>query len=267
MKIIRLEWRFWLRAKWLKWVKRAKYRPEETIFFIHIPKTAGTSFRNMLFRLVDQEVAFPNLEDLGQNEGNYPVFEGLEERLQHIKREIRFFTGHYPFVAGEQLPPPVQYYVFLREPFARTISNLRHFQRNFPENRSLSLAEVFENHKDHLQNLQTRFLAISNAEQIKDFYRPKDIADSHLAQAKENLKKCTFIGITERFPESIAIAEKLLGAKLGYQLKRNVAPEGNQTSIEPMLKEKIRHYLKLDLELYQFALQCFDQQQSLILKK
>lgn len=221
----------------------------------------------MLFRLVDQEVAFPNLEDLGQNEGNYPVFEGLKEKLQNVQRDIRFLTGHYPFMAGEFLTPPIQYYVFLREPVARTVSNLRHFQRNYPENQSLSLAEVFEKHKVHLKNLQTRFLAISKPAQIKEFYRPDIIAERHLEQAKENLKKCTFIGITEKFTESIAIAEILLGAKLGHQLKRNVAPAIKQAPIDFSLRKEIESYLKLDLELYHYALSCFEKQKSLILKK
>lgn len=267
MDIIRLETRFWLRARWLKWVKKARYRPDQPIFFIHIPKTAGTSFRNMLFRVFDQEVSFPNLEDLGQNQGNYPTFEAVKTILPKAKRDIRFFTGHYPYVAGQLLNQPVQYYVFLRDPMERTISNLLHFQRNYPANQGLSLIEVFENHREHLQNLQTRFLSITNPEQISEFYRPDLIGESHLELAKTNLKKCTFIGITEKFPESIAIAELLLGAKLGHHLKRNVAPTATKQQLDSALMEKISPYLTLDQDLYDYGLNLFKQHQSLILKK
>ena len=38
-------------------------------FFVHIPKTAGSSFRNMLYRQFEQDVIYPNLKDIKNNNG------------------------------------------------------------------------------------------------------------------------------------------------------------------------------------------------------
>ncbi|PHN06452.1 sulfotransferase family 2 domain-containing protein [Flavilitoribacter nigricans] len=267
MHFIGLKTRFRVRSLWLKYVERARYRPERPIFFIHIPKTAGTSFRNMLFRLIDQEVSFPSLQDLGKNDGNYLTFEEVREILPLEQRKILFLTGHFPFAAGELLAAPVEYYVFLRDPIDRTISNLLHFQRNYPENKDRSLLEVFEKHRGHLQNLQTRFLSVSTLDQMEAFYQPDMISKKHLDLAKANLEKCTFVGLTERFSDSLLMAEQLLGAKLGSQLKRNVAPISAKQQLDPLLVEQIQPYLELDQELYHFALQLFEKRKLLILNK
>lgn len=266
MDLLGLNLRFWLRAKWLKYVTRASYVPDDPIFFIHIPKTAGTSFRNMLFRLIRQEAAFPNLQDLGGNAGNYIDLGHLQEGLKQCGRNIRFLTGHYPFAAGELLSGRCQYFVFLRDPIDRTISNLLHFQRNQPDCQGLGLLEIFEKHRWHLQNLQTRFLGLSTMDELSSFYRRELNSEKMLDQALTNLEKCTFVGITEDFTNSVKIAEQLLGTQLGHELKRNVSPARSSNSEESLIAH-LRAYLEQDILLYQHALDIFEKQKLLILRK
>lgn len=253
--------RYWLRSMWYKWIIRGSFQPKKPIFFLHIPKTAGTSFRNMIFRSIDQKYIFPNFEDFGKNEGHYYSLDDFENFLARNKRKIYFYSGHYPMLAGSNLPQDVHYYVFLREPISRTISNLHHFQIKYPENKHLALSEVFDKYQSHLVNLQTRFLAFSKPEHLNHYYGPI-ISEEFLEMAKENLRNCHFIGITERFSESIIAAERLLNTKLGNQLKRNVTPTNKKLSIEKSLEKRIKASLNLDIQLYQYALELFDEQQN-----
>ena len=156
----------------------------------------------------------------------------------------------------------VQYYVFLREPISRTVSNLRHFQRNYPENKRLDLQQIFEKYQTHLQNLQTRFLAISNKNELSAFFDPGTISQAHLEIAKKNLRKCAFIGITEKFRESIDLVETILNVRLGKQIKRNVAPIRKEAEVAPELRKMITDQMSLDIQLYQYALELFDEQQN-----
>ena len=253
--------RFWLRYQWMRRTQRSRYVPEIPIYLIHIPKTAGTSFRNMLFRVIDQDVCFPNLQDLGLRNGDYPAFADLEATLAEANREIRFLAGHYPFAAGELLPEPRQYFVFLRDPVARTISNLKHFKQNEPSCQELSLLEIFDRYEAHLENFQTRFLCDTSMAYSSTLHRPDLLTQASLDHAKVNLDKCTFIGLTEEFETSLAMVESLLGISLGRELKRNVSKPNNE-SLDAALINRLKPHLALDADLYQHALELFERQKT-----
>lgn len=265
MSLLNNNLKFWLRYRWHRHIRKTRFVPENPVFFIHIPKTAGTSFRNMLFRMVDQEVSFPNFQDMRENNGVYPPTQDLPALLPTLHRELRFLTGHYPYAVGSLFSVTPQYYIFLREPISRTLSNLLHFQRNKPENAGLSLVEIFDKYQVHLQNLQTRYLCDPSMDQLNIFFRPRLLTEKDLKQAKKHLANCTFIGLTEAFEESVRIAEQLLQIPLGQALIHNVTPPQNN----PLTDELIRHispYLQYDLELYDYACTLFEELKSSVLK-
>ena len=57
-------------------------------FFIHIPKTAGTSMRMMLYDIFEQESILPNQQDIKNNGGGYPAFDKLLGLVGKNQKEI-----------------------------------------------------------------------------------------------------------------------------------------------------------------------------------
>ncbi|MCB0630654.1 MAG: sulfotransferase family 2 domain-containing protein [Saprospiraceae bacterium] len=256
--------KFWLRYQWQKRVCHAHFIPPRPVFFVHIPKTAGTSFRNMLYRVIDPEVTYPNLRDLAIYEGHYPRPEQLEDYLSGIGRDIFFLAGHYPFAMGGLLAKVPDYYVFLRDPLARTISNLLHFQRNEPDCMGLDLFQIFDLYRKHLQNFQVRYLCDPSLTDFDTFYHAERVTEKSLEQAKDHLSRCAFIGLTEEFSTSVRLAEKLLGISLGNILKDNFAANIPEYD-DPALAEYIGPAIQLDQKLYHHARILFEQQKAHLL--
>lgn len=238
----------------------------EPVFFIHLPKTAGTSFRMMLYKKLPQYSIFPNWKDIAQYNGEYPNLEEAKRVLfQKQYTNIRLVNGHYPFALKSLLPDNYQIFIFLREPMSRTISNLVHFKKSKPENENLSLRDIFLKYKNHLSNLQTRFLCDASLTAPMKFYKPGRLDENDLLQAKSHLASCRFVGITEYFEESIKIAEQTIGFKLGASLRKNVSESYNDL-IDPSLKSLLEENLELDKKLYQYGLKLFLKQRSLTSK-
>lgn len=259
MDINHISLKFWLRYQWQKRVRRASFIPARPIFFVHIPKTAGTSFRNMLYRVIEPDATFPNYLDLAQTTGRYPDPEQLSDYLSAIDRDIRFLSGHFPFAAGTLLPHTPDYYVFLREPVARTISNLLHFQRNDPDCQGLDLYQIFDRFRGHLQNLQVRYLCDVSMESAGIFHHAEQLSKNSLRQAMRHLEQCKFIGLAEDFATSIHLAEQLLGRSLGKPLQDNPATNTPRFA-DPNLATYIEPAIALDRELYHYACALFEKQ-------
>ncbi len=227
-------------------------------FFIHVPKASGTSFRYMLYNHFGQDHVYPNVADLHEYGGGYPKLSELREKdLEQIGQRVELFLGHYPFVVGRKVfPPPVplRYLVFFREPVSRTISNLYHFQRVQFGNENLSLSEILELRKRYLINMQTRWFC-NNPMKIKN-RRSKQM----LAQAKENLKKVDYIGISEQFDLSIALAQKTFGWDLGDSLNLNTKSKSKKVpQIDDDLMKRIEDICEIDREFYAYALELFNE--------
>ncbi|MEM9544939.1 MAG: hypothetical protein AAGA77_03155 [Bacteroidota bacterium] len=226
----------------------------EHYFFIHIPKTSGTSFRFMLFQQFKQEHIFPNMVDLFNRENKYPRLKELSAlNLDDFSKRIELFLGHYPYAIGRKIfkePLPLRYLVFLREPVSRVVSHLHHLQREHYIDRKMSLLEILEKRKSELANLQTRWLC-------NDFKKTKELSSTKLlTQAKVNLENIDFIGLSEHFDLSLALANKTFGWNMGKSVNYNVAPKID--SPNATLLEHIEKICNLDIELYTYAVQLFN---------
>lgn len=223
------------------------------IIFVHIPKTGGMTFAPIITR------NFPR-ESVIQISGTLASCGERVSRLPDSSRaEIKCIYGHVPLGLHRWLSHPAAYITLLRNPVDRLVSayyySLRHPEWPFHElivKQHLSLHEFAASEAAaELHNAQTRMLSGSD--------EPVSTVDT-LDIAKANLRqRFAFVGLTERFDESVLLCRKLLGLSGGFYLKKNINRRRlplNQIPSRTVALIEERN--SLDLELYDVAWREFD---------
>ncbi len=232
--------------------------------FIHIPKTAGTSFRTMLESYFVGDEMYPRREDRLKTENKgYPPNHSYREIPADELAKIRIFAGHFPYAFGSHLAPELKMLTFLREPESRFLSQIlyTHSMRS-RQNLQLTLEETYEDIKRHLFNIQTRFLADQRGQNLAYYHGAQKPDEKALEQAKENLAACSFLGISERFVESIYQAEQSFGWKLGRIRKVNkTVPIFKEKLPEEILRDMV-DATAFDKEFYRFACRLFEERNT-----
>lgn len=202
------------------------------LLFLHIPKTAGTTFQFILENSLG--MTHCHLGHLG-----YKVAD---------QRDLDFARKIFPWmrsIAGENLSDPLRfsipkpfYITFLREPVARVFS---HYQDRVLRSGAPQTFEQMLETDEVLENVQVKRLA----------------GKADLDRAKMVLEKFNFVGLTERFELSLHVLQKICPCKLNYHYKRKVTARDNsiKKSLESdsRIVEMTREKNKLDLALYEFA--------------
>src|SRR5437879_12837060 len=93
-------------------------RPDRTVIFIHIPKTAGITLRYIIE--AQYEHAGHDKIDGERIAESVAEFRRLPESE---KQNVRVLTGHMPFGLHEAMPQRCHYVTLLRDPTERTISH------------------------------------------------------------------------------------------------------------------------------------------------
>ncbi len=176
------------------------------LFFMHIPKTAGTSMRGYLQEQYYRDDIYPAANwreavPLGAEVGGYSLVQ-----------------GHFNYNFRSLVAPTAKALTILREPLARTVSSLRHLERDpafhpdHPLARGKTLAEMLRIPKlvADQTNVQTAALCASAPpEEVMAYLRralpinpnaaAADLEDPpNLALALKRLEQIEFLGTVER---------------------------------------------------------------------
>lgn len=202
------------------------------LFFLHIPKTAGTTFQYIL-------------------ENSLGVFHCHFGHLgKHVvdQQDIDFTRKLFPWlrsIAGENLVDPLRlsvpnpfYITFLRDPVARVFS---HYQDEVLRGgKTISFEEMLAA-DETLTNTSVKRLA----------------GREDLDRAKQVLEKFNFVGLTEKFDLSLHMLQKICPVRLNYNYKRKVTARDNsiKKSLESdsRIVDLVREKNKLAIQLYEFA--------------
>ena len=220
--------------------------------FLHIPKTAGTTFTQVLNNQFKENLKF---QFTGVVEFDLSRLNSYSEDKQ---REIALFTGHAPIYTGLQLVDSLDTITFLREPVSRVKSFCQHVSEgkssylkksfppeNFDLDKFLNTEAVFE-----LHNLQTKMLVNEGACAI-NFKTPPSEA---IEVALDNLfNRIDLYGLVEYFDESLMLFTQKYKWNLPIYKVKNTKNINKLLNFEPHHIERIRHINSLDIQLYQKA--------------
>lgn len=236
----------------------APIRKGETLLFLHVPKTAGTT----LSRIAERHVPAGRQYRLGPR--SQEAIERFNGWPAARRARYRLISGHFPYGVHEQVPGPSVYITMLREPLERVVS-FHNFVRNDPAHylrRRLSPAqcdslECFARTTDcrAVDNGQTRQLAGDWG--LVPF---GGCTQAMLDRALANLRRIAVVGLTERFSASVLLFGRRLGWRhLGFRpLNRSI----NRPVLERIgagAHEALLALNRYDVELYAGARRMFEE--------
>jgi len=205
-------------------------------FFLHIPKTAGTSFRLGLEQYYGKQKIVYDYGD--KSHETHPSLRGVADHAARIKlldqtlsnASADVIAGHVPWCHYQDLFSQQQVVVFLREPVQRVLSEYNHYVKH-----------------------------LNYEKGIVSFYRSRSFRNKqHYYTRGLNLEKVKFLGITEYYDESIRLFNDLMEADIPL-LRVNTGNEGtrNDYPVSQELAEDIRRYNELDVAIYHAAISQF----------
>lgn len=236
-------------------------RNRARLCFIHIPKTAGASLTYHLKRQFAAADICP------------ARYHAELTRLPPDEfARYRLFTGHFSMDARHLLGSPIEFATMLRDPVARVVSVykfLRYFVAHYQvETTAPEMLEVEAQYREELPKGLTAFVkspkthvrrAVFNAQTAAlGGGDPDQIDRNTLQRAKDNLRSCAAIGVTERMRDSLDLLAYRFGWPPLENLHINETPRGNgEPGLETGHRALIEEHNALDIELYAFATELF----------
>ncbi|HEX5002726.1 MAG TPA: sulfotransferase family 2 domain-containing protein [Bacteroidia bacterium] len=224
----------------MNFFKRTK-SPE--IISLHIPKTAGTSFRNILKSVYgDKNVVRFDIN----NNGVVRLNEEIYSAKQLPPSKVIHGHFHYEILTSVfQLPEHYKFITWVRDPVKRVLSNFYYLESR--------LKEILNEDKKNLNILSKMQRSLIEYARV-DINRNRQ---SKFLKGKP-LETFDFIGIQENFHEEVTRLSQVLGWKSIPEVLFHNKTEGRPIELPTEILEEIRELNMEDLELYREALRIRD---------
>jgi len=206
---------------------------------LHIPKTAGTSFRNILKSVYgDKNVIRFDINIKGVVRLNEDIYLGKKLPSTQV------IHGHFQYemlTSTFQLPEHYKFITWVRDPVKRVISNFYYLESR--------LKEILNEDQKNLNILSKMQRSLIEYARV-DINRNRQ---SKFLKGKP-LDTFDFIGIQEYFPEEILRLSAILGWKAIPDVLFHNKTEGGSIETAPEILDEIRELNLDDILLYQEAL-------------
>lgn len=230
---------------------------QPTVIFLHIPKAAGST----LHTIFNRQYKLANVFTIDEERS----IEDLKQLSAMQRAEIEVLKGHMYFGLHRLLPQPSTYITVLRDPVERVISHYYYILRNPSNELYKQVASTDMSLKDfvlsglslEIDNGQTRLLSSTGA--VVPY---QQCSLEVLESAKQNVKEYfSTIGFVERFDETLILLRRAFNWKMPLYTKANVTQNRPlKIGIPKSTLDVIEAYNQLDIQLYQFAQERFEEQ-------
>lgn len=237
--------------------------PLPQVAFIHITKTGGSTFRDILQKLYGPSFHFCRDPNLASIESALSTYRAVE--FHRVTSATESFFVHKQLVEQKRwdLLANIPVFAMFRDPVAHYLSYYNYAAERrsivepilkaqglkFPE----SLAEFMT--WDHTYNQQmASFLGKSDADVAAFSRHDLDAAKQMLLQLRVR------VGLTERFAESMHVFETVTGLEIpGRRIvnKNRSAGSATRKPLAADISDTIRQRCALDQELYEFGRDLF----------
>lgn len=217
----------------------------EALFFVHVPKCAGSSFRQVLKRWFGRGALFLDTHDEAV----------LARAVERLGGEPRAVAGHIPFGLHQGLPFRPCYVSLVRHPLERFVSLYRHSRRTpghslYPAASRMDLETFYDftlydpRARNATVAVQCYFLS-----RTRSFDEARTVIDRHFA----------LLAPTERYGEFVAACAERFGRAPPDVPARNVGdPLSERDGARRVLERRIRADHGEDLRLYDYVCATFD---------
>ncbi len=229
----------------------------DLIIHLHIPKTGGTTLRDIVNRQYSNENVL-TIPTIGESKNI------IEDLSQKEINKLEIIQGHLEYGLHNNFDRSSKYFAIMREPVDRVLSSYYYVisQSENPQNlgsarKTMSIYEYINSGiNPFLINGQTQLIA-GNTCSIDD---PLIKSNELLNMAKDNINKTfIFTGTTEKFDESILLLKKMLNWKSPYYSRANrTKNKPDYSKVETEIRNFIKEHNQLDIDLYNYVNRSID---------
>lgn len=216
---------------------------ERALYFNHIPKTAGTSFYAVLDQRFTAASTCPFIGAVHLNEQPKELWQGYQ-----------VYRGHFGMRLGEKLDDEPWMITMMREPFAQELSSIRHRMReqtlytDMPKMLAAAIEHPVNQEAlgmDYVGYLAADYASLSPDEQV--------------AAACATLDRCLFVGLTDRFDDSMALLAYTMGWAMPEPVaRRNELPRDLALEVPESVAAAIRERMGMAQAIYDHAVAKFE---------
>ncbi|MAR01142.1 MAG: hypothetical protein CMI00_11495 [Oceanospirillaceae bacterium] len=214
----------------------------ERMLFIHIPKTAGSSFRLAAERYFGKEFTFfdygPKSHDTHALISKYE-YEVKDRYLtgKNVCDTARFLSGHFNYPKYAPFFSAKEIVTFVRDPAQQVRSHYEHFVRHHAYDKDFLTFIT----TPQFSNLQSRMMSGTSLDSLG------------------------FIGLTEQYEESLALLNRYLGVEIeSLDINKNDSKKSQSYEFTAEETELLKAHNKDDIALYKECLRRFERQKKAI---